>query len=528
VSRLRKYTNSLFSTYILLGVNGLYTLASIPLALKYLDKAEFGLWILTTQIATYIALVDFGMNSSMTRALIEYKDQRESGQYGSAIKSGLLVGLFQGVIVLFIGLGLLSFMGVLFKIPPEQTKNFLWLMTGQILVAAGSMVSRVFNQLLYAWQRIDIYNYIQAAQIMGGFIVLGFGFYFGMGVFSLLAGSIAGWLLSGIVSFFMCSHLGFWPEKGEWGGLSRKLFYELFSYGADVFMLAVGSQLVLSSQTILISRELGMEAAAVWAVMTKGFVLAGQLVWRIIANAMPAFAEMQVRHEMERLWNRYQSFFLVINVFAVICAVLFASCNTIFVSIWTQGKISWPSFNDVLLAGWFLALTQQCCHNSLILFLKQIKRLKYVFLVEGIVFIGVALLVLRQGGITGMLVCSLLGTILFTWGNGAWRVSRLANKNLKVVFWDWQLPLIQLLGILVACWLVAKWLLADAPLLLQLFLMSAFLTMAGLFIATRYILPRSLMDELIAKLPFPVQRLALLFLSLICKKCKDACHAQIL
>jgi O-antigen/teichoic acid export membrane protein len=521
MSRLRRYTKSLFSTYLTLGVNGLYTLASIPLALKYLGKDEFGLWMLTTQIATYIALIDFGMNSSMTRALIEYKDRRESGQYGSAIKSGFLVGLFQGVIVLFIGFGLLPFMARLLNVHSDQVKHFLWLMIGQILVASGSMFSRIFTQLLYAWQRIDICNYIQVVQMVVGFIVLWLGFHFDMGVFSLLAGSIAGWILSVILSLGICIHLGFWPKQGEWGPLSRKLFYELFSYGTEVFLLTIGAQLVLSSQTILVYRQLGVEAAAVWAVMTKGFVLAGQLVWRIVANAMPTFAEMQVRHEMERLWSRYQSFFLLINVFAVICAMLFVSCNTLFVTLWTQGKISWPPVNDILLAAWFLALTQQCCHNSLVQFLKEIKNLKYVFLVEGILFVPVALFVLQKGSLTSMLVCSLLGTILFTWANGAWRISRLANKRLKVVFWDWQMPLLQLLGMLVACWLAAKWLLNGAPPIIQLFLLSTLITTAGFFIAARFFLPKALMGELAEKLPAPIRRVATVLISLICKKPKE-------
>src|ERR1044071_1888761 len=55
MSRFRKYAHSLVSGYVVLGANMLYTLASVPLALKYLGKPEFGLWALTSQIAGYIA-----------------------------------------------------------------------------------------------------------------------------------------------------------------------------------------------------------------------------------------------------------------------------------------------------------------------------------------------------------------------------------------------------------------------------------------------------------------------------------------
>jgi hypothetical protein len=46
MSRLKKFTHSLLSSYALMGVNIVYTLLSVPLALKSLSKAEFGLWAL--------------------------------------------------------------------------------------------------------------------------------------------------------------------------------------------------------------------------------------------------------------------------------------------------------------------------------------------------------------------------------------------------------------------------------------------------------------------------------------------------
>ena len=53
MSRLRKFTRSLLAGYLMLGANIFYTLASVPLALHYLGKAEFGLWALVSQICGY-------------------------------------------------------------------------------------------------------------------------------------------------------------------------------------------------------------------------------------------------------------------------------------------------------------------------------------------------------------------------------------------------------------------------------------------------------------------------------------------
>ena len=103
--------------------------------------------------------------------------------------------------------------------------------------------------------------------------------------------------------------LHLWPKIGEWGRVSLAQFREIFAYATDLFLIAIGTQLIVSSQTVLISRVLGMEAVAIWTVMTKAFMLVNQIIPKIIATTMPALAEMQVRQETARLWDRYRGLF---------------------------------------------------------------------------------------------------------------------------------------------------------------------------------------------------------------------------
>jgi O-antigen/teichoic acid export membrane protein len=506
MSRLKKFTHSLLSSYAQLAVNVLYSLASVPLALHYLSKAEFGLWALTLQVATFIALIDLGMGSSIARILIDHKDDRHNGRYGGAIKSGFLVGFAQGLITLVVGLSLVWFLAGWLRLSTELARPFFWLMTGQVLLTSGVFSTRMFAQVLYAWQRIDITNYSGIIQLVVGFATLWAGFHAGFGVYSLLAGSVAGWVCGTVVSAVACHHLGHWPRKGEWGRASREQFRELFDYGASVFMISIGTQLIISSQTVLVSRQLGMEAAALWTVMTKMFTLVSQVVFRSIGNTLPAFAEMQVRGEWERLWHRYRTLFITMNVFAGMCAVLFAACNGSFVILWTQGKFSWPPLDNVLLAVWLVMSAQQCCHNSLILCLKEIGNLKYIFLLEGFAFIGMALVILPSTGMTGMLACSVFATILFTWLAGVWRIATLSKLGWKPMVWDWQMPLLRVLLVMVPIWLVMAWLLRGQSDWLRFIVTGGVLALVGIWTSLHFALPENIVSELATKLPSPLKR----------------------
>src|SRR6476619_6545323 len=102
MSRLKKFTQSLLSGYITLAAQSLYTFASVPIALHYLTKAEFGLWGLTVDIGAYVALIDAGMSGSVSRVLIDHKDDPTGDSYGSIVKTGALVGFVQGLLIMLI------------------------------------------------------------------------------------------------------------------------------------------------------------------------------------------------------------------------------------------------------------------------------------------------------------------------------------------------------------------------------------------------------------------------------------------
>jgi O-antigen/teichoic acid export membrane protein len=507
MGRLKNFTHALVSGYAQMAVNVVYTLVSVPMALHYLSKAEFGLWALTLQVANFIALVDLGMGSSIARILIDHKDDRHDGRYGTIIKSGFLVGSAQGLVVLAAGLSGVWFLAGWMNFSGELARPFTWLMIGQVLLTAAMFGTRMFGQVLYAWQRIDISNYSAIIQLVVAFAALWMGFYLKFGVFSFLLGSGAGWVAGTVFNAWACVRLRFWPKAEEWGAVSRKQFRELFNYGADVFVISIGTQLIISSQVILVSRQLGVEAAALWSVMTKMFTLVSQVVWRMVGSTMPAFGEMQARREWDRLWDRYRAMFISTNVFACICAVLYAACNKPFVELWTQGKFSWPPINNILLAIWLIISTQQCCHTSIIMCLKEIRTLKYVFILEGIVFIAAGLFVLPSTGITGLLVCSVLATISFTWLSGVWRIAQISKMGWKRLVWDWQKPLIWLLLTMVPTWLVLDWFLHDATNGLRLVGSGGILAAVGVWVAIHYALPSAIVVEITQKLPPSLQQL---------------------
>jgi hypothetical protein len=457
MSRLRNYAAALGSSYVALAANIVYTLASVPLALSYLDKASFALWGLSIQIAGYVALIDLGMAAS-SRILIDYKDQKDGGAYGGIIQTSILVGIVQAVLVAVAGVVAAFALVPVLDVPPSLEKSFRLIVAGQCAFMAAGFLTRVFAYLLVAHQRQDVINYLQIATFAGSFAILWLFFEAGSGVLSLLAAQAFGWILTAAVTIYWCWRVQLFPSRGKWGRPSWSRFSELFAFGRDIFVFVLGSQLINASQIILVTRQLGLDAAAVWVICTRSFTLAGQLVSRIFESSCPALAEMIVRQERSWLLHRFRSIVLLSSSAAVVIGMVCATANQTFVQIWTGGKAGWAVANDVLLAVLMVITASARCHVGLVGQAKDFRFLRYLYLVEGVWFILLSLLFLKSYGISAMILAAISGTLLFSFPYGTWRTARCFQISWREAIWNWSLPTLRLGLVLVVVGTILWWL----------------------------------------------------------------------
>ncbi len=109
----------MFTGYAAVLVNIAYTALSMPLALYYLRKQEFGLWALALQISGYFMLVDLGIWKVLNRLIVSHKDDVYAGSYGGLLLTGALVFVVQILVIAAVGVALSFCASALFSIPQE-------------------------------------------------------------------------------------------------------------------------------------------------------------------------------------------------------------------------------------------------------------------------------------------------------------------------------------------------------------------------------------------------------------------------
>jgi len=479
MSRLKRFAHSLASGYVLLGINVLYTFASVPLVLHYLPEKELGLWALVTQVASSLLLLDLGMAGSVARILIDHKDRPGDGLYGGVIKAGALVMLVQGAIIAGAGLVVSYWLPALFGVPDVYRHDFQVLVAGQCCTIGGLFAGRICSHVLQAHQRYDITNYVQSGGLVVSFGVLWLGFSGGWGLYSLLAASAGSAILSNLCILGAVLRLRLFPPAGSWGRVSWSLFKELFKYGSDIFLMSVGYQLTSASQIMIISRTLGLKEAAVWTIATKVFLLLQQGVFQLWTFSANAISEMMVRQEWGRLRQRFHDIVVLTAASSVLVAGVMGACNASFLAVWTKDRIGWSVANDWLLAILLIVGCIARCHVGLAGQTKKIRAMRYIYFAEGLCFVIGSVLIAPHWGMTGILLIAISMNILWSGTYGVYRTAGELTESVWRVAFGWlnsSLRFLLLFLPLAALW---EWIFRSLPNLPRLGLTALLVTISG-------------------------------------------------
>jgi len=413
-SRTHNFIRGLGAGYLATAINIAYTAASIPLALHYLGKEQFGLWALAQQITGYLILLDLGVSSAVSRFIADRKDDVNGGGYGSLLLTGAIVFAIQGVLIAIAGVAFSFFAPTLFAVPEHLAGDFTKVLIIITFLTGLSVALRTLGAPLWAFQRMDVSYGLGSLTLLTSFAALWGGFHLGWGIYSFAFAGIPAAILCPIITFLICWKSGFYPSPGHWGRPNPLLFRKIFSFGQDVVWVAMGSQLVNASQIMILSRVLGLNAAATFAIGTKLLTMSQQLTGRIIESAAPGLTEMFVRGDTTRFNLRFSNIISVTAFLATVGAAALITGNTSFVSFWTSGAVHWNPAYDGLLAGLLLSTSITRCLITVFGLMHGYRPVRHIYVLEGCVFIAVAIPAAAHYGIIGVLLASLITHLTVT------------------------------------------------------------------------------------------------------------------
>jgi O-antigen/teichoic acid export membrane protein len=211
----------------------------------------------------------------------------------------------------------------------------------------------------------------------------------------------------------------------------------MFLFAKDIFLINISSQLLDASQLIIVTRTMGLSAAAMWSVGTKIFSLIYQLLTKIEGTAIVFFSEMMVCGEHERLKTRFRQIYQLSAGFAVASIAVAVAINAPFVSLWAEPTLAWklPLSGLMGLAVFLNVVTR--CHVDLILHTKTVSGLRYLYLLEAVAFVSLAFVLAPLIGFYGIVSSSVFCIFLVRYWYAAWRTASYFRIPVQTIGWIW-------------------------------------------------------------------------------------------
>jgi len=498
MSRLRNFTRGVASGYVQMAANIAFTLISVPLALHYLSKAEFAVWALISQVLLYLALVELGMGPSVSRILADHKDERESGVYGGVMKAGAIVFGVQGLVLAATAFLLAPMTATLLQIEPNLREEFVFLLRANGAMLGCAFCMKIWGTPFWSFQRYDVSNF----NVSFGFAVqmagIWWGFANGWGLRSMLVGNGLLTIFSPLWNIIAGLRLGVFPKWGAWGRIERSIMHELFAFARDIFVMSVGAQLLSASQVIIISRVMGLEAAATWVICSKIYTLAQQAVGRVFDATVGAFTEMFVRGEADRLSARLQDVVTLTASLSVAIGVIAATINESFVEVWSHGKATWPLHVDILLAIFLVVACVSRCQTGISGVIKDLRVMRLIYFLEGVTFVCLAAFAARKLGFIGVAGAATLAMLPWSGLFGMQLTRRVTNCSWGEVL-SWLRPAVMLALTFVPVAIATRLCVSGAPAVVRLSVLVVSLGASSIALLWFFGLSNSLRAELIAR-----------------------------
>jgi O-antigen/teichoic acid export membrane protein len=424
MSRFSRFVSGIGASYVGVVANMAYSLAIVPIGLHYLGPDQFGLWMLLTQVSAYLSFIELGMFGSAARVLIDYKDRKDGTSYSGVVASASVILVAQGALMIGACWLLAPLVIQSFNIPANLRELAVYLFVSLGLSIGLATCFKIFSAILYANQRIDLVVLFQATSPLLSLAIIWPLLAAGYGLKALPWSFLPPVILLSAISWIACRRLGLLPSKMGISDISPARIRELFKLGADFFLINVGTQLLEASQLMIVSRTMGLTAAATWNVSTKLFTLLYQLTAKVENTAVVFFSEMIVRGEQEKLQTSFRKMYQFTGSLAV-CGMLWAvAVNPYFVGVWAGNDVLWPSINNWLIAALLILNLMLRCHTDLAMHTKKIGLLRFLFLFESLAFVAAALWAAPRFGFVGILVAAIICALLF---RSVYAVSRTAS-----------------------------------------------------------------------------------------------------
>ena len=337
-----------------------------PLILRKIGTSGYGTWAVLLAFNSLSSMADLGMVGTVSKYVAEYYAHRDLKALNRLVNTGLAI--FTG---LSLSLGVLFWVGsplvvrILFKGSSFQANELASLFRFFLIVISTNILSMLLASVTSGLQRLDISNWIIAANslcaaVLGGALLL------------------RGWGLRGLVVGQVCAALS---TVVAYGVIVRKLLPEtvlrpahvsvaeakkLFGFSLRLYITQAAVAVHNQLEKFLLALFVGVAAAGWYDIASDMALKFRGIVGLVLGPILPAASELDARNDEQRTAELYYRAHKYIAFLGLPGLFYFSVISRKFVELWIGPKLvfvalplavlMWINFYNLLTGPGFLIL----------------------------------------------------------------------------------------------------------------------------------------------------------------------------
>ncbi len=393
------------------------SLIAVPLALGYLGRERYGLWMTISSVLTMLTFSDLGVGNGLLNALTKARGRQDQNEAARYVSSGF-----------FALLGIAAVLGLMFA-AVYHAIPWAWLFN----VRASPMVATeagpaaavfvgcllaafplgVVQRIRMAYQEGFVDSVWSAAGTVAALMALLLVVRMELGLPWLVL-SIAGTPILFLGMNGLAAFLGKWRQLvPRISMVSREATRTVMATGGLFFVLQIAGAVAYQSDSLIVAQILGAAAVTDYSVPMKLFLIVPTLMGLILAPLWPAYGEAAARGDMD--WVRVtlrRSLRLVYLI--ALPALLALALLAKWILNWWVGDAVHPS--DALIIGGAVWAFLACLGGALAMFLNGVGILRFQALCATLMMIaniGLSIFLTQRIGVAGVVWGSVVSWTVF-------------------------------------------------------------------------------------------------------------------
>jgi O-antigen/teichoic acid export membrane protein len=405
MSRTARFLGGLGFGYLHLVAVTLVGLWLTPFLLRHIGQHDLGLWLIITQIVSFLGLLDLGVVTLLPRETAYVAGTRPAGERPQL--APLLARVWR-IVLLQVPVVVLAAIVAWRWVPTDWTTGRAPLLL--VIVAFVSLFpARVFNALLQGVQdlafvgRVQLLTWAVSTVITVGLVLAG------VGLYAVVLGWVFAQAASAAASALRARRLV--PEAFRWTRLASG-DREVAAYlrrSAWIGVSQIAQVFLAGTDMLVIGRLLGPAAVVPYSCTTKLVTVLANHPHLLMHAASPALSEMRAGGSRERLAELSAALTIAMLVASGAIASVILAGNQLFVGWWVGAgqfggwRLTVAAVLMMLLRHWNTASTYTlfCFGHD--------RRISLTMLGDGIVTLGGTLLLVPALGVIGAPLASILG-----------------------------------------------------------------------------------------------------------------------